>query len=259
LQCYTKENPPPDRVQPAPLELIHLATDALRRLGTNRTIVLAYSLYLAFFFMLRPGEYTASSGEEDHPFCLQDVQLWAGQRLLDIWGEPAGRLHTATFAGLTFITQKYGVPDGQIGHGRSGALVACPVGVIVELILLHRSWGLPPDTPICSYWVTPTSPLARITVAEITAALRTQARLHGASLGILPEKVLALSMRAGGAMALLISGVDPWKARIQGRWWSNAMWRYIHQQARPLFQGLSSAMVAGGPHWTADWPEPQLP
>ncbi|KAL7529889.1 hypothetical protein ACHAWF_003142 [Thalassiosira exigua] len=53
-------------------------------------------------------------------------------------------------------------------------------------------------------------------------------------------------MRAGGAMPLLISGVDPWKARIQCQWWSNTMWCYIHEQARPLFQGLSSAMVGGG-------------
>ncbi|KAL7548266.1 hypothetical protein ACHAWF_011557 [Thalassiosira exigua] len=60
---------------------------------------------------------------KNHPFRLQDVQLWAGQRLLNIWQEPAGRLPTAMFAGLTFTTQKNGVPDEQIGHGRSGTLV----------------------------------------------------------------------------------------------------------------------------------------
>ena len=76
-------------------------------------------IVLAFFFLLRPGEYTASASDTT-PFRLTDVQLFVGQHRLDILQAPPASLDASTFATLTFTTQKNGVRGEVVGLARSG-------------------------------------------------------------------------------------------------------------------------------------------
>ena len=62
---------------------------------------------LAFFFLLRPGEYTATKSDAT-PFRMQDVQLFVDGRL-DPMTAPLVTIETATFTTLTFTSQKNGV------------------------------------------------------------------------------------------------------------------------------------------------------
>ena len=61
---------------------------------------------LAFFFLLRPGEYTDN---DKTPFRLADVQLYIGDTRLHLTTSPPEQLHQARFASLTFTVQKNGV------------------------------------------------------------------------------------------------------------------------------------------------------
>ena len=60
---------------------------------------------LAFFFLLRPGEY-ANSPSDSSPFELRDVQLFRGQQRLNLAVASDAELLTATFSILTFCDQK---------------------------------------------------------------------------------------------------------------------------------------------------------
>jgi hypothetical protein len=76
---YTRADPPPDRVKPVPVAVIHHAV-GLARLHRNVDMLAVISmLCLAFFFLCRPGEYTAPTGDNS-PFRLCDVTFYVGQR-----------------------------------------------------------------------------------------------------------------------------------------------------------------------------------
>ena len=62
LNAYQREDPPPDCVKPIPFQVIlYLATTAFAvEAAAEGTKAIADMVILAFFFLLRPGEYTFS-------------------------------------------------------------------------------------------------------------------------------------------------------------------------------------------------------
>lgn len=54
--------------------------------------------------------------------------------------------------------------------------------------------------------------------------------------GINPKELSACSLRAGGATALLTGGVNHKVIKLLGRWKSDAMMDYLHQQFLPVFR-----------------------
>ena len=62
-------------------------------------------IIIAFFFLLRPGEYTDNNSNST-PFHLEDVQLFIGSRSLDLLTASDAELHQARFSALTFTDQK---------------------------------------------------------------------------------------------------------------------------------------------------------
>ena len=85
---------------------MHLAHTA----NTPVTLAAAECLTYAFYFLLRPGEYAGTPRRvADDLFRFQDVGLWIGGCRLDVASYPLADLQAATFATLTFTTQKNGV------------------------------------------------------------------------------------------------------------------------------------------------------
>jgi hypothetical protein len=247
LRAYTKEDPSPRRVKPLPLTLLHHLYRLAQAKGDELSIAVGDLAYLAFFFLLRPGEYCMSS--ESHPFRLCDVQLFVNNDRLDILTCPLEALSLSTFATLTFTTQKNGVRDEVIGHARSGHTSGCPVLVIVRRILHLRRHQAPASTPLCAVY-RPTSRAHNkwvcVTSALVTATIRVSATLMGHSVGFRPEDVSARSTRAGGAMALLCGNIDPNVIQLVGRWRSDVMLRYLTTQAWPHMRNLASIMLDSG-------------
>ncbi len=87
---------------------------------------------IAFFFLLRPGEYTDN---ETDPFCLTNTQLFIGNTRLTLLTAPAEELRQARFASLTFTSQKNGVRGEVIGLACSGDPFLCPVKAIIRRML----------------------------------------------------------------------------------------------------------------------------
>jgi hypothetical protein len=70
-----------------------------------------------------------------------------------------------------------------------------------------------------------------INAQHVTDILRSSCKQIGASLGIKPEDISARALRAGGMMALVHAGIDPYLIRLYGRWKSWAMLEYLRRSA----------------------------
>jgi hypothetical protein len=152
LRHYAKLDPPPARVKPVPITIvIYILQQAY---GTNRhpdRCAIANTIVIAFFYLLRPGEYTGTT-TDDAAFTLADIGLHVGNRRLDTFSAPAHDILAATAASYTFTTQKNGTRNETITHGRSGDPYCCPVTATIRLVLYHLGRkGVSPKAPIASY------------------------------------------------------------------------------------------------------------
>jgi hypothetical protein len=253
LASYKKKDPPPKRVKPVPVQVIHWIMTAARLGAQVENLAVADMIALAFFFLLRPGEYTATPSETT-PFAFRDVALFHGMRRLNLSTATDAELLSATFSTLEFTTQKNGVRGEVIGLGRSGHTNLCPVLSLARRIIHLRQNDAPPTTPLATYFVAGTG--KPVSPAAITATLRLAVTSLGPSLGFLPSDISARCLRAAGAMALLCAQVDTDIIRLLGRWRSDEMLRYLHVQAAPVMRDFASKMLSG--HFTLH-PNSQVP
>jgi hypothetical protein len=245
LRSWARADAPPSRVRPVPVGLIHTAwalAAADRSLACTTTATCAA---IAFYFLLRPGEYVGAPRAADALFRVRDVGLWQGTTRLDPLTCPDPSLDIVTFVSLTFSRQKNGTRGESTGHAPSGDPTLCPVRLLVARLRALRDASAAPDTPLNAFRASPLDPWAYVMGPQVTSLLRAAAAA-APHLGISPSQVSARSLRSGGAVALLCGGVDADRIRLLGRWRSDAMFRYLHTQAPPVMAGLAPAMLRGG-------------
>lgn len=249
---WTKKDPPPSRVRPAPITLVTFLLDVAHTTPATSPINLAVAdiVCLAFFFLLRPGEYTGTTND-DAAFRLEDVRLHLGQRRLDLTLASDVEIKSATWVSLYFTTQKNQRKGDSISLGRTSHPLCCPVQAAIRFVLRHRRHfhrhGQPvqPRTKLAQYYdVNNTSHAIR--AEDVTKALRFAATACQHSTGIAPADISARSLRAGGAMALLVGRVDTDTIKLLGRWHSDAMMRYLHQDSIGVMQKLAKLMYNHG-------------
>jgi hypothetical protein len=246
LACYSRHDDPPARVKPIPVPILqHVMAQAHLLAHDPVNQAMADMICLAFFFLLRPGEYTGTASTTQ-PFAWRDVSFYLGDHRLDKTTAAHAHLLTATFVTLEFTTQKNGVRGEVIGLGRSGDPHFCPVLAAARRILHLRDATAPIHQPLASYVHPATQRLHRITPTELTQLLRLSVQILGPTYGFLPKDISARSLRAAGAMALLCANIDTDRIRLLGRWRSDEMLRYLHVQAEPIMRHFSSRMLAGG-------------
>jgi hypothetical protein len=244
LRCYSKQDPPPSRVKPLPLGVLHNVRQMASLYGDQISLAVSDLSYMAFFCILRPGEYCSST--DSHPFRLCDVQLYIGNDRLDPLTCALDDLDPVTFVTLTFTTQKNGVRGESIGHARSRHLYACPVVSVVTRIRYLHLYCAPPDTPLCAVRSATSRASCTISSRLVTETIRTSAAILGQQLIFNAGNVSARSCRAGDAMALLCGRVDTSIIQLVGRSRSDVILRYLHLQVGALMSNLSSTMLRTG-------------
>lgn len=245
LSAYNKKDPPPNRVKPIPVQVIRRILLLAKNNPTDKALVMeADMIALAFFFLLRPGEYTATKSEST-PFEFKDVQLWQGSLRLDLLTATNEELLAASFCSLTFDRQKNAQRGETIGHSRSGDPDLCPVRCIARRIIHLRAHTALPNTPLATAYTTDGRTVG-LTPSNITKSLKQAVTFLGPTLGFLASDVSARSLRAAGANALLCGGVDTDVIRLLGRWRSDEMLRYLHTSAEPLMRNFAGKMLSGG-------------
>ena len=240
---WKKADPPPNRVKPIPIQV--LRNIMFVAANSNHPVLerTADMIVLAFFFLLRPGEYTASPSDTT-PFDYQSVQLFLGETRLNIVASTDNQLRCATFISLTFSNQKNGVQNEVVGLGLSGDQLLCPVKTMVRIVLALRRTNATPTTLLSS--VFHNNRWKPITPTMITFTIKKAVRFLGPTIGFLEKDVSARCLRAAGANALLNAKVDPSIISLIGRWRSDEMLRYLSVQNKSIMKDFARRMLHSG-------------
>ena len=169
--------------------------------------------------------------------------MFIGCNHLDIMTVAERVLDQARTALLTFTTQKNGVENEVIKQGLSGDPYMCCVRAIKRLVCHLRAHNAPLSSPLGRVYTSDGRRPTGVTPALITTTLRGAVTSLGPSLGFVASEVSARSLRAAGAMALLVSGVDTDIISMLGRWRSDEMFRYLHLTAEPIMRKFAAKML----------------
>ena len=243
-KAYHKQDPPPDKVKPIPITLVHHACVALcaTALATPVTRTVANLLVIGFFYLLRPGEYTYDA-RNNHPFRLQDVTFDTPHGLLNAAIAPTAQLRTAFRVLLNFTDQKNGERDQAVTQGDTPDPILSPLKAVIRQVLHLRQNNAPPETPL--YTAFHNGCAHRISAKHLTTALRSSCKTLGPTLGISSRDISVRALRSGGCMALLRAGIDPLHARLMGRWKSWAMIEYLHNSGLDTTSYAGKMLVSG--------------
>ena len=100
----------------------------------------------------------------------------------------------------------------------------------------------PPSQPLATYFEA--GVWQNVLSRDITAALQATLAFVGPhTVGLSLTDITARSLRASGAMALLVSKVNTDLFRLLGWWRSVEILRYLHLQAQPIMQRFACLMV----------------
>jgi hypothetical protein len=132
---------------------------------------------------------------------------------------------------------------GQTIHHHAIAQHACPVKALAHRVYHILSNNGSSSNLICDVWDSASSSWTQITskhmLLSITQAVKSL-RLHNN--GIDADLVGPHSLRAGGAMALKLTGNDDTTIMKMGRWSGLTFLQYIHNQIAHISVGLSDKM-----------------
>jgi hypothetical protein len=184
------------------------------------SVSIAGMICIAFFFLLRPGEYTGTTSD-DTIFRLQNMGLYIRDRKLNLFQCSGAELNAATSVSYTFTTHKNGTRDENIVQGRSGNAMCCPVRATVRRLKHHRLKKSTPSTPSASYYLA--NRRTSVKPKDVTDTLRHAMRINFHRMGIQATDISARSLRAGGSMAMFFEKIDMNNIRLMGRWHSDDM------------------------------------
>ncbi len=125
-------------------------------------------------------------------------------------------------------------------HHTATANLFCPVKALANRV--HSLHAVAPNDASLPISFVPNA--KHVTATDITRAVRESVLLAGLlNSGYSPTRVSAHSLRASGAMALKLNGVDGDLIMKLGRWSSTTWLTYIHSQISSLTAGLSERMT----------------
>jgi hypothetical protein len=214
LKGYKEQDPAPKPQLALPVTTIEHAGayhqaphDALTRATADLTT--------AFFFLLCVGEYTMPRRNvrtRTEQFCVQDVTFRLNDLVIPNTA-PLDQLALAESVKLYFDNQKNGQRSATIYH------TACP-------------------TSFC-----PVKALARRVSSIMAQGCPSTTALSHVGPGTDLKRIGSHSLRASGAMALKLQGVDDSLIMKIGRWTGLTFLTYIHAQIGALNTGLAQRMA----------------
>ena len=244
LKQYRDADPPPKPKLAIPVSTVKTLKSGYVFSAYHRAV--ADLVIIAFFYLLRVGEYTMSSRKDRKkkrtvPLRTKDIILWKEDRPLP-HSAPLGTLLTATSATIKLENTKNGTKNATVHHGAQGGAI-CPVAAIARRV--HEAYQLDPSGN--ANLGTTTNRKGQTTVVsdrDVNVAVRWAAWKDGLfERGYSKSRVSSHSLRAGGAMALKLNGETDSTIKIMGRWSSDTFITYIHSQIGALTAGLSIKMA----------------
>ena len=251
LEGFRRTDPPSTPQLAVPVAVPHQAYAAITSASSIKSIVTADLILVAFYFLLRVGEYTqpryVKRGNTVHratrtvQFTVGCVGFFKDNKILPRTA-PLDILLQADSATLRITNQKNGRMGTCIHHHCSHKSTS-PVKALARIVHRIFTMGGSDDTLLCAYVDPSTHGWSNVTSQDIIQAVRASVKdLNLHEQGIDPDLVAAHSLRAGGAMALKLHGYDDTTIMKMGRWTSLTFLMYIHTQIAHLSKDIASDM-----------------
>jgi len=206
---------------------------------------------IAFYFLLRVGEYTFATGQRrTQIFCLQDVKLFSDQQEIaphlvhQFWD-------CINMVSLTIDNQKNGHHGDTISHHalEDKTNPCCLAKALIVWVIDLVNDKAKPETLLCAFWEVPSGSWQFVHSKDIVGMVKKAVPLAGVETsGFLEDNIGSHSLQAGGAMAMYINGQDVMKIQQAGHWTSNTFMTYIHNQLDVVSKGLSQATLQPTPY-----------
>lgn len=237
---YKAADPPPRAQHALPATTVRWIATTFRHNPSPLLRTVADLVTLAFFFLLRVGEYTPSSGPRlTVPLRNKDFKLWRdGTRLPN--DAPLSVLLSADAVTICLENQKNGHKNAVIHHTSSADPSFDPVRAAARRVFVTARSG--PDTPIGAVAVN--GLVTQVSAQDIRDAVLTGA--IGDNLvasGYDLTRLGSHSIRAGGAVQLKILGYDSDIIKKLGRWSGATYLRYIQTQIGQVTSGIAALMA----------------
>ena len=243
LQAYRNTDPAVKKELAVPVELVIEAQQLLKPKSVKFRRV-AQLMMIAFFYLLRVGEYTKPRKRtRTVQFRVKDVLFWKDQIAIapltaaeeDFIGIQAGTLRIEN--------QKNGIRNQTVHHE---ALVlpndGCPVDTLIEVVKDLRKDKAVDTSLLCAYKIG--NNWHHVTAQQITRSVKWVASKIGLiDRGFPTDRIGSHSLRAGGATAMKLNRIDDMLIKKYGRWSSDTFLTYIHEQIAGLADGISAAMA----------------
>jgi hypothetical protein len=239
IKSYRDSDPPPEPKLALPISTI--TAIATHYNWSPHLEAVADLVTIAFFFLLRVGEYTSPSPSRDkRTIQLRrcDVRLWRNGVVLPHTSSLAALLR-ADSATICIANTKNGT-KGAVIHHEAFAGPICPVAALARRIANVQRGPLTGTIATVQHKSGRTS---RVSDRDIGIAVRWGATRDGLLLrGYTLNRISSHSLRAGGAMALKLSGASDSTIMRVGRWTSLTYLTYIHTQIGALTSGVAWKM-----------------
>ena len=239
-------DPAPKPQLALPASTVRLIQESYGESPVRRQEVTGHLIVLAFFFLLRVGEYTPATGatagrktRRTVPLRKQDIRLWKDGRPIPD-NAPLETMNSADGVRICLENQKNGRKGATLYHTATGGEF-CPVRSAARLLSAMNH--MPPATSLGTF-LDSDGQLQRVTAQEIRDAVRHAARydkLEEAGYDLC--RIGSHSLRSGGATALKLAGYDEATIKKLGRWSTNTYLLYIQSQIANLTVGVATAMA----------------
>jgi hypothetical protein len=246
IACYRRDDPKSSPQLAVPVSITEHLLDHHRSAPhyCPQRHAIADLTNIAFYYLLRVGEYTKPRTTRTNtiPIRVGDITFRRANGTLIPNTSSLRVLQTATEATIRMPNQKNGV-KGQCIHQECTGTAYSPIKSLasrVHHILSHNGSNTTGlfhySHPLHTGWNT-------ISAQHISSTLKQAAGSIGLyTLGYSEGDVSSHSLRAGGAMAMHLNGIDPNTIQKMGRWKSRTFLMYIHEQISAFATGVSVKM-----------------
>ena len=228
-----------------------LPASVLRKMNELSTtpweVAVTHLLILGLFFAMRSCEYLETRYPEESRrtriLRIKNIKFKKDGKILP-HSSSEEILKSAELIIITFEFQKNDWRNHTVHMFSSGDILLCPV--IIGTKIVKRVIAIPgsnDDSKICMF-LTEDGKITHINSAQVLPRLRATVQIMGKDkLGFSEDDVGLHSLRAGGAMAMFLSGVPTIIIMRIGRWSSEAFLEYIREQVESFTFGVSKKMI----------------
>ena len=251
IEGYRRDDPPVTPQLAVPVAVPNFVFDKGAASGNPFEAALGNLSLIAFYFMLRVGEYTQPKfvyrnktkvrATRTKQFAVGDIGFFKKGKIVPR-SSPLEVLLSCDSATMVITNQKNGKKGDPIHHEAIPNCEQCPIRALARQVHHILSHGGTASSLICTYYDDDGEERS-IASRHIVHAIRDATRqLNLAERAINPNMVGSHSLRAGGSMAMKLNGLDDTKIQKYGRWRSATFLMYIHTQIGHLAQGVSQKM-----------------